>query len=264
MRKVFFDRLEYDVVDKLKEQFDNGDNSIFDELELFLNKIEKQQDVDFCYDVSLNEQIDFFGGGILRFFNRLIKSYAPLEFEEQDNIKFYRWHFGSSPLETSQILCEIANLQAIYEQQCLLITFNAYHSQPIFIIRDENLEDGTCFTSFERISYCNEVTELIEWLDKKLKFEHNPKHDAQKRKHNKGEIVSILYRNPKTEKAEIENLLNTAILDGKRLYNFDEKTGYYIVFHPHGDKLYHAFHLEDESQLPPKIIKDIPKPKKKK
>lgn len=264
MRKVFFDKIEEDIVIKLQDDFNNGNKDGLNTLEELLLEIQKQTDINLYFDSSLKEQESFFEGGLLLFFRELIQTNEPIEFEEEKNLQFYRLHCGVSKTEENKILCEIANLQAMYDINCLLITLNSYNSQPLLIIRNEYLEDGTCFTSLERIMYCNTVNELLDWLDRKLKFEHNPKHDSKKRKSNKGEDVAILHRDPKTEKDEIEQLLREAIKDekSKRFYNYDKKVELYIVFMPHSENLYHAFHLENENEVPHNVSQSL-KPKKK-
>ncbi len=271
MRKhIYFDKLSDDDCIYLKAAFEGADASLEKELFEFIDTIFNQKDIDCFFDKSIGELDGFFEGGILRLLQKIIKLGEPIEFNSKNGINYYKWQHSEHNLsiQDNDILCQIIDKQVYYEQRCLLVTLikNKY-MHPIFVMRDDTTSQYYS-TDFERIFFCDNPQNFQDWLDRKRKFEHHTKHDAVKRKNNKDEDVSILYLHPVGDILKIEKLLNEAIAEksnsSKVLYNYDAENKRYITFYAHRENiaLYHAFHLENEKDIPQTIKDKISKIKK--
>lgn len=89
------------------------------------------------------------------------------------------------------------------------------------------------------------------------KFKHNPKHDRVRPKANKDEDVSILECSHERATSLLCKAIGKTTANDKKLFYFDETVAKYIIFYRHANQEYHAYHTNDENEIPHSIKEEI-------
>jgi len=123
--------------------------------------------------------------------------------------------------------------------------YNSNNNLAIFDTQNNvNSIDTLCYNSEE---------DIIKFFDDhKIKFEHNPKHNAYKT----GGKVSPLscYNERLGDITNAQELLSSAILLDGDYFNYDSDNEVYVVFVGTSERVFHGFDLSDEGEnIPPSI-----------
>ncbi len=85
------------------------------------------------------------------------------------------------------------------------------------------------------------------------KFRHNPKHDRVRPIANKGETVSILDCSHERAYKLLCSAIGEHTANDRRLFNFDTENRKYIIFYRHDNQEYHAYHTDNENEIPQSV-----------
>jgi hypothetical protein len=241
----------------------------------YLEHILQLQDIDvFISKILADELAD---EDIDEYFNNSISQLSPviLQTEKWENKQihdsiletyhYYQWN-GLGAISQNllgTLYAEIAERQLSYETNCLLICPFKEIAENIYIIRDfisSNKESN--FTQLH-YTYLFDIKKFNHWYDSVKKnrlFRHNTKHDPvpdnKKRKAKDGSPINRLL----CDEHEAQELLLMALSDQrerkmtKKLFYIDDfqdskGKGLIIEFMPEKEGIYHAYHLEDITDI---------------
>lgn len=138
-----------------------------------------------------------------------------------------------------------------FENDCISLSYGSEHWEPheLDIVREQFDEEGEAQAINLRVKHIASMGHLNIYFPVRA-FRYNPKHDRVWPLANKGEKVSILECSHERAFHLLCGAVGEKGPDDKQLFHFDEEAGKYIVFYRHANHEYHAYHTDDENEIP--------------